>query len=80
MVIGWAMAERMRASLCTAALQMARNRGRFAKHSMVFHSAAPNTPPMHSRNGAALTVRHCGRGALMVGGVVGGWLRAGPVG
>jgi putative transposase len=38
MVIGWAMAEHMRASLCTAALQMARNHGRFAEHSVVFHS------------------------------------------
>jgi len=38
MVIGWAMAEHMRASLCTAALQMARNHGRFAGDSVVFHS------------------------------------------
>jgi hypothetical protein len=38
MVIGWAMAEHMRASLCTAALQMARNHGHFAGHSVVFHS------------------------------------------
>jgi putative transposase len=38
MVIGWSMAGHMRASLCTAALQMARNHGRFAEHSVVFHS------------------------------------------
>ena len=37
-VIGWAMAEHMRASLCTAALKMARNHGRFAEDSVVFHS------------------------------------------
>jgi putative transposase len=38
MVIGWAMAEHMRASLCTAALRMARNHGRLAEHTVVFHS------------------------------------------
>jgi putative transposase len=38
MVTGWAMAEHMRASLCTAALRMARNHGHFAEHSVVFHS------------------------------------------
>lgn len=38
MVIGWAMAEHMRASLCTAALQMARNHGHLNGPSVVFHS------------------------------------------
>ena len=38
MVIGWTMAEHMRASLCTAALRMARNHGHFAEHDVVFHS------------------------------------------
>ena len=38
MVIGWAMAEHMRASLCTAALRMARNHGHFADGPVVFHS------------------------------------------
>ncbi|MBG6219104.1 transposase InsO family protein [Arthrobacter sp. CAN_A6] len=45
MVIGWSMAEHMRASLCTAALSMARNHGYLADHvggedsrSVVFHS------------------------------------------
>ena len=38
MVIGWSMAEHMRASLCTAALQMARNHGRFSEQAVVFHS------------------------------------------
>lgn len=38
MVIGWAMAGHMRASLCTAALRMALNHGRFAENSVVFHS------------------------------------------
>ena len=38
MVIGWAMAEHMRASLCTAALRMARNHSHFDQHSVIFHS------------------------------------------
>lgn len=42
MVIGWSMAEHMRASLCTAALTMARDHGYLADHeepgSVVFHS------------------------------------------
>jgi putative transposase len=38
MVIGWSMAEHMRASLCTAALRMARNHGHFDGHSVIFHS------------------------------------------
>jgi putative transposase len=38
MVIGWAMAEHMRASLCTTALRMARNHGHFDGHSVIFHS------------------------------------------
>jgi len=38
MLIGWAMAEHMRASLCTAALQMARNHGRLNEGSVIFHS------------------------------------------
>lgn len=45
MVIGWAMAEHMRASLCTSALTMARDHGYLADHadgaesgSVVFHS------------------------------------------
>ena len=56
MVIGWAMAEHMRASLCTAALQMARNHGRFAEHSVVFHSdRGTQYTSTNSRNGAART-------------------------
>jgi transposase InsO family protein len=38
MVIGWAMAEHMRASLCTAALRMAWNHGHLDEHSVIFHS------------------------------------------
>ncbi|MFF2844695.1 IS3 family transposase, partial [Paenarthrobacter sp. NPDC057981] len=38
MVIGWSMAEHMRASLCTAALRMARNHGHLTGTSVVFHS------------------------------------------
>jgi putative transposase len=38
MVIGWAKADHMRASLGTAALRMARNHGHFAGQSVVFHS------------------------------------------
>jgi putative transposase len=38
MVIGWAMAEHMRASLCTTALRMARNHGHFAVNDVIFHS------------------------------------------
>ncbi|MGM7777282.1 IS3 family transposase [Arthrobacter sp. KNU-44] len=38
MVIGWAMAEHMRASLCTAALRMARNHGHLIGGPVVFHS------------------------------------------
>jgi transposase InsO family protein len=38
MVVGWAMAEHMRASLCTAALRMARNHGHLAGLAVVFHS------------------------------------------
>ncbi|WP_442858655.1 IS3 family transposase [Arthrobacter sp. 9V] len=38
MVIGWSMAAHMRASLCTAALQMARNHGHLTGTSVVFHS------------------------------------------
>ena len=38
MVIGWAMAEHMPASLCTAALRMARSHGHLARDSAVFHS------------------------------------------
>ena len=38
MVIGWAMAEHMRASLCTAALRMARNHGHLVGGPVVFHS------------------------------------------
>jgi transposase InsO family protein len=38
MVIGWAMAEHMRAGLCNAALRMARSHGHFASTSIVFHS------------------------------------------
>ncbi|MBP2215108.1 transposase InsO family protein [Arthrobacter sp. CAN_C5] len=38
MVIGWSMAEHMRASLCTSALKMARNHGHFAEAGPIFHS------------------------------------------
>lgn len=38
MVIGWSMAAHMRASLCTAALQMARNHGHLSGPSVIFHS------------------------------------------
>ncbi len=38
LVIGWAMAAHMRASLCTAALQMARNHGHLTGSSVIFHS------------------------------------------
>ncbi|BCW48008.1 hypothetical protein StoSoilB13_03500 [Arthrobacter sp. StoSoilB13] len=38
MVIGWSMAAHMRAGLCTAALQMARNHGHLTGTSVVFHS------------------------------------------
>ena len=38
LVIGWAMAAHMRASLCTAALQMARNHGHLTGSSVTFHS------------------------------------------
>lgn len=38
MVIGWAMAAHMRVSLCTAALQMARNHGHLSGSSVIFHS------------------------------------------
>ena len=39
MVIGWSMADHMRAELCTEALTMARDRGRLAKNEdVIFHS------------------------------------------
>ncbi len=38
MVIGWSMAAHMRASLCTAALQMARTHGYLAEGNVIFHS------------------------------------------
>ncbi|MBP1235007.1 hypothetical protein JOE40_000475 [Arthrobacter sp. PvP102] len=46
MVIGLAMTEHMRASLCTAALRIARNRDHFAQQTAVLHSdrGAPKTP------------------------------------
>jgi putative transposase len=42
MVISWATAEHTRASLCTAALRMARNHSHVAEHSVVFQ---PQTGP-----------------------------------
>jgi transposase InsO family protein len=56
MVLGGSMAAHMRASLCTAALQMARKHGHLTGASVVFHSdSEPSTPLMNSRNAAAIT-------------------------
>ena len=37
MIVGWAMADHMRASLCVSALEMARNKG-YLKVNAIFHS------------------------------------------
>ncbi|MET3812201.1 SDR family NAD(P)-dependent oxidoreductase [Arthrobacter sp. UYEF3] len=42
MVIGWSMADHMRAELCTEALAMARDHGRLASDGAIFHSDSKN--------------------------------------